>query len=63
MSIPLTNHLAPEDAADALRADARGLLAVAAGVTFAVLLVILPSARRLEPAAMSTPGVLTIGSP
>ena len=23
MSIPLTNHLAPEDAADALRADAR----------------------------------------
>jgi hypothetical protein len=32
----------------ALHADARGLLAAAAGLTFAVLLVILAPARRLE---------------
>jgi hypothetical protein len=32
----------------ALHADARGLLAAAAGLTFAILLVILASARRLE---------------
>ena len=34
----------------ALHADARGLLAAAAGLTFAILLVILASARRLEAA-------------
>ena len=55
----------------ALRADARGLLAGAAGCTFAVLLMILAPARRLEPltpprSALSagdpTPGRTMIGS-